>query len=350
MRALGIFRGVLLSGILLSLVAAVMVTLVGVARAQEAAVTGTALYRERIALSPDAVFEATLEDVSRVDAKAEIIGRTRLDDPGQPPFAFTIRYDAARIDPRHRYSIRARITHADRLLFITDQAYPVITGGAASTVSLVLRIVSSTVPAASVLGEWRVTSFAAPGISALTPRAASAWIGTRANYAQGLALFGEERCDRPSYETRSMTLDQFAGEYRVRPADVGLRGQLVTRVTVGCSTAWSHRGQVLFVRSPDALLTTWDGDVLRVRAQQALGAGRAAMKPAWSPRPHLPRGLHDSDKHTCSDPLQGSTQRTLRHDAIEATRSYRPPISVGAEYEPRGTRSRRSSARGRRPW
>jgi uncharacterized lipoprotein YbaY len=236
----------------------VMVGLVGVARAQEAAVTGTALYRERIALPPDAVFEATLEDVSRADANAEIIGRARLDNPGQPPFAFTIRYDTARIDPLHRYSVRARITHADRLLFITDQTNPVITAGAGSTVSLVLRMISSTAQAA-VFGEWRVTSFAAPGISALTPKEASAWIGTRANYAEGLALFGEERCDRPSYETRSMTLDQFAEEYRVRPADVGLRGEPLTRVTVGCSTPWSHRGRVLFVRSPDALLTTWDG-------------------------------------------------------------------------------------------
>ena len=49
-------------------------------------VTGTATYRERIALPPDAVFEATLEDVSRQDAPAVIIGRARMEKPGNPRF------------------------------------------------------------------------------------------------------------------------------------------------------------------------------------------------------------------------------------------------------------------------
>jgi len=47
---------------------------------------GTALYRERIALPPDAVFEAVLEDVSRADASALVLGRARLDPAGNPPF------------------------------------------------------------------------------------------------------------------------------------------------------------------------------------------------------------------------------------------------------------------------
>ena len=42
-------------------------------------IQGTATYRERMALPPSAVFEATLEDVSRVDAPAETIARTRVD-------------------------------------------------------------------------------------------------------------------------------------------------------------------------------------------------------------------------------------------------------------------------------
>lgn len=40
-------------------------------------VTGAATYRERMALSPGAVFEATLEDVSRADAPAVVVGQTR---------------------------------------------------------------------------------------------------------------------------------------------------------------------------------------------------------------------------------------------------------------------------------
>ena len=61
----------------------------------EARLTGTATYRERIALPADAVFEATLEDVTRADAPAEVIGRTRMDSPGNPPFKFEIAYDPA---------------------------------------------------------------------------------------------------------------------------------------------------------------------------------------------------------------------------------------------------------------
>src|SRR4029434_1841710 len=38
-------------------------------------VKGTATYRERMALPPNAIFEATLEDVSKADAPAEVIGQ-----------------------------------------------------------------------------------------------------------------------------------------------------------------------------------------------------------------------------------------------------------------------------------
>ena len=119
------------------------------------AITGTASYRERIALPPDAVFEVTLEEVSRADAPAEIIGRARLEPAGQPPFRFTLRYDPARIEANHSYTVRARITRQDTLLFATDRFYPVLTRGRAGTVTLMLRSVGATKPvpgAASPLG------------------------------------------------------------------------------------------------------------------------------------------------------------------------------------------------------
>jgi uncharacterized lipoprotein YbaY len=90
-------------------------------------IQGTAMYRERMALPPAAVFEAALEDVSRADAPAETIARTRVASPGNPPIAFTIAYDPARILADHRYVVRARILLDDKLLFTTDTATPVIT-------------------------------------------------------------------------------------------------------------------------------------------------------------------------------------------------------------------------------
>jgi hypothetical protein len=47
-------------------------------------VSGTASYRERMALPPEAVFEATLEDVSKADAPADVIGQVRIETPGNP--------------------------------------------------------------------------------------------------------------------------------------------------------------------------------------------------------------------------------------------------------------------------
>jgi uncharacterized lipoprotein YbaY/uncharacterized lipoprotein NlpE involved in copper resistance len=92
---------------------------------------GTASYRERIALPPGAVFEAELQDVSRADAPAIVLGRSTLDPAGQPPFRFEIAYDAAAVRPGHRYTVRAAVKHEGRLLFTTDRFYPALDGGAA---------------------------------------------------------------------------------------------------------------------------------------------------------------------------------------------------------------------------
>lgn len=104
-------------------------------------VGGTATYRERIALPPDATFEAVLEDVSLVDVPAIEIARTSITGASGPPFRFSISYDRARIDPQHSYSIRARILVDGRLLFTTDTSYPVLTRGAGSTVDMAMRMV-----------------------------------------------------------------------------------------------------------------------------------------------------------------------------------------------------------------
>lgn len=89
---------------------------------------GTAMYRERIALPPDAVFEAELQDISRADAPAVVLGRARLDPAGQTPFYFEITYDDAAVQPGHSYAVRAIVTHGQRLLFTTDRVCPVLDG------------------------------------------------------------------------------------------------------------------------------------------------------------------------------------------------------------------------------
>jgi copper homeostasis protein (lipoprotein) len=89
---------------------------------------GTATYRERIALPPDAVFEAELQDVSKADAPAVVLGRARLDPAGQPPFRFAIAYDDAALKAGHRYTVRATVRRQGQPLFTTDTHHPVLDG------------------------------------------------------------------------------------------------------------------------------------------------------------------------------------------------------------------------------
>lgn len=83
---------------------------------------GTALYRERIALPPDARLIVRINDVSRMDAPAPVIAETEIATQGkQVPLAFSLRYDPARIAARGRYGVSARILDGGgRLIWITD--------------------------------------------------------------------------------------------------------------------------------------------------------------------------------------------------------------------------------------
>ena len=122
----------------------------GTAMAQS--IDGTATYRERVALPPSAVFEATLEDVSRADAPSEMIAQTRVASPGNPPIEFSLPYDPAKILAGHRYVVRARILLNDKLLFTSDAATPVITRGGPTSVSILLRRVGAGQTPASTPG------------------------------------------------------------------------------------------------------------------------------------------------------------------------------------------------------
>ena len=104
---------------------------------------GTASYRERVSLPAGALFEATLADVARADAPAEPLGRVTLGGSSGPPFAFTIPYDAARIDPRGRYAVRARITLDGQLLFTSDTLYPVLGAGQPDRVEILMHQVGA---------------------------------------------------------------------------------------------------------------------------------------------------------------------------------------------------------------
>ena len=103
-----------------------------------AAVSGTIAYGEGIALPPGAVAVVQLRDVSLADAPSVLIAEQRIANPGSAPIAFRIGYDPARIDARRTYAVQAEIRDGDRLLFVNDTAYEVLTGGQPDRVDMVL--------------------------------------------------------------------------------------------------------------------------------------------------------------------------------------------------------------------
>ena len=109
-----------------------------------ARVTGTLMYRERMALPPDAVAEVWLLDTSLADAPAVEIAYQRIESPGSPPIPFVLEYDVQQIREGMQYSVRATIRRADELLFTSDTHYPVLTRGAGNTADLLLIRVNGT--------------------------------------------------------------------------------------------------------------------------------------------------------------------------------------------------------------
>lgn len=134
----------------------VLAALLSLAPVHAGSVSGTASIRERIALPPDAEFEAVLIDIALADAPARVLGRVRLKPAGQSPFRFTIAYRAADLIPQGRYTVRASVRQGERLLFTTDTITPVLEGGPSQPLNLQLVRVETMQPSASSLGLGRL--------------------------------------------------------------------------------------------------------------------------------------------------------------------------------------------------
>jgi putative lipoprotein len=110
-------------------------------------VTGTVSYLQRIALPPTAVIIVQLQDTSRADAAAEVLAEDKITlGNRQVPVSFSLKYDQAKINEKHTYSVSARILVDGQLRFINDQSYPVLTRGNKNQVDLILKQVPVSVP------------------------------------------------------------------------------------------------------------------------------------------------------------------------------------------------------------
>ena len=93
------------------------------------AVTGTITFDGDQAIPDGAVMEVQLRDVSYLDAAAPLIASQTIDDPGRFPVDFAVPYEPDDIDPRAVYGLQVSVTLNDRLLFINDTAFDVLTRG-----------------------------------------------------------------------------------------------------------------------------------------------------------------------------------------------------------------------------
>lgn len=111
-------------------------------------VTGTASYRLRMALPPNSVAIVQLHDDSVADPAGSVLAdfKTTFGDR-QVPIPFELKFDPARIDPHHIYSVTARILVDNQIRFVTRAPYHVLTHGNPTKVDLVLDAPKTPAPA-----------------------------------------------------------------------------------------------------------------------------------------------------------------------------------------------------------
>lgn len=104
-----------------------------------AMITGTLSYRERIALAPGSEALVQLLEHAAAGAPAKVMAEQRITITGQVPIEFRMDYDAVQINPKHIYTVSARIVSGGKLLFVSDTPNHVITQGSPGHLELVLK-------------------------------------------------------------------------------------------------------------------------------------------------------------------------------------------------------------------
>lgn len=128
--------------------AIVVLALPALAGAQGAnTVSGTITYRDRSALPANAVVTVQIARVY-ADRGPEIIAEQSFATNGaQPPLAYSIAYDPARIDQNASYTVQSNISVNNQVRYSTNTIVPVITRGAPTqnvTMVVVPRILPNT--------------------------------------------------------------------------------------------------------------------------------------------------------------------------------------------------------------
>ena len=103
-------------------------------------VTGTITYLVRMALPTQATVQVQLLGMARSDAPATVIAQEKFAlGTKQVPIPFTLKYNPAKIESTHSYSVSAKVFLGSEVKFASDQVYPVLTKGNPSNVDLILK-------------------------------------------------------------------------------------------------------------------------------------------------------------------------------------------------------------------
>lgn len=105
-----------------------------------AVVRGSVSYRDRSALPPDAAMEVWITDVTPgLMLTMAVVAQQRFPTSGrQVPLAFELSYDPARVDPTHRYAIKAAISSGGQMRYSGESEFRPPTGGGPATVSIMV--------------------------------------------------------------------------------------------------------------------------------------------------------------------------------------------------------------------
>jgi putative lipoprotein len=103
-------------------------------------ITGNVVYRERVALPPDAIIRVRLEAAPAPEMAARRVAEITIPTEGmQVPIPFALPYDAAAIHPGTKYQVRVTISSGDKTLFVTRTPYPVLTQGAPAKLEILVQ-------------------------------------------------------------------------------------------------------------------------------------------------------------------------------------------------------------------
>jgi|SRR5690554_1047545 hypothetical protein len=133
------------------------------------------------------------------------------------------------------------------------------------TLLLMFLLFSCSTPEAKwYLGVWQVSDAKFPGISAMGMDEATVWFGSEASYTETKVSFRDESCDNPKFTITSLTEDEFYSTYRARFKTLGIEGELVEILNVGCPSDWIAPGATLIKANNNSGYTLWDGVFFKV--------------------------------------------------------------------------------------